>query len=244
MKKNKNKNKNYTMYWMFMISAILTIPISMIILKRIHAGNVAKTLMILAVFIVFFIFIMLLYKFIFGVSVQEITGEEKLTELDRLSSTLTEFRKKYYNVTLKKCIDQVKEQIERFKRRKNVMFEIAGGDFGSTSSGTLADLVQTVEDAILIHIERIINRIEIFDDKGIPDIVRQNIEYIDEQINQTNIILMEFETLITETSRMGETHDDKDISKLWDVVNAMKSLRTNQNDDLDELAKKYDKESK
>jgi hypothetical protein len=50
---------------------------------------------------------------------------------------------------------------------------------------------------------------------------------------------MEFESLITETSRMGEVKAEKDISKLRDVVNAMQSLRVDHEDVIDELTKKY-----
>jgi hypothetical protein len=39
---------------------------------------------------------------------------------------------------------------------------------------------------------------------------------------------------------MGEIHEEKDISKLRDVINAMQSLRTEQDDDIDALTKKYE----
>lgn len=240
----KKQNKNYTIYWMAGVSAVLTIPISIIIFRSVQAGNVAKSVMIMAVFLVLLIAIMLLYKNIFGVSVQEITQEDKVTELDRLSFTLTELRKKYRNLQLIKYIDMMNEQIQRFKRRKNVMFQVAGIDSDSTDSGSMGDLVQSVEDALLINIERMINRVEIFDDEGVPEVVKQNIGYIEEQVHKNDEILMVFETLITETSRMGEIQKEKDITKLWDVVNAMKTLRSDQNSKLDELTKKYDKENK
>jgi hypothetical protein len=237
----KNKNKNYTLYWMGGISAILTIPISTIIVSRVQAGNVAKTVMIMVIFFVLFIAITILYKYTFGVTVQEITQEDKVTELDRLNHLLAEYQKKYRNVQIIRCIDIVKEQIQRFKRRKNVMLHVAGAEFNLKDIGVLGDLVQTVEDAIMINIDRIVNRVEIFDDEGAPDVIRLNMEYIEEQIHKNNVILMEFETLITETSRMGEVHEEKDISKLRDVVNAMQSLRVDHEGEIEELAKKYDK---
>ncbi|MDD3174080.1 MAG: hypothetical protein PHF63_10610 [Herbinix sp.] len=43
---------------------------------------------------------------------------------------------------------------------------------------------------------------------------------------------------------MGEVKEEKDISKLRDVVNAMKSLRIEHEDEIDELVKKYDNERK
>lgn len=240
----KNRNKNYTLYWMAGISAALTIPISAIIVSKVQAGNMTKTVMIMGVFFVLLIAITLLYKYTFGVTVQEIAQEDKVTELDRLNYMLAEYRKQFSNTQIKICIDTVNEQIQRFKRRKNVMFQVAGVEFNSKDNGALGDLVQTVEAAIVINIERLVNRVEIFDDEGVPEVIRQHIGFIEEQIHKNNEILMEFETLITETSRMGEVHEEKDISKLRDVVNAMQSLRTDHEDEIDELTKKYNKEEK
>jgi hypothetical protein len=239
----KNRNKNYTLYWMIGISAILTIPISVIIVNRVQAGNVAKTVMIMVIFIVLLIAITILYKYTFGVTVQEITQEDKVTELDRLNYQLAEYHRKYMNTQIRKCIDMVNEQIQRFKRRKNVLYQVAGVEYNAKDSGAISDLIQIVEDAIIINIERLVNRVEIFDDEGVPEVIRQNIGYIEEQIHKNNVILMEFETLITETSRMGEVREEKDISKLKDVVNAMQSLRVDHEDEIDSLAKKYEKGS-
>ena len=235
----KNRNKNYTLYWMMGISAVLTVPISVIIIKKVQAGNVEKTVFIMAVFLVLFFAIMLLYRNIFGVTVQEITQEEKVTELDRLNYVLLEQRKKHSHLQVRKNIDIILEQIQRFKRRKNIMFEVAGEELCGADGGALGDLVQNVEDALVYNFSRQMNNIEIFDDQGMPEVTVQSLRYIEELVHKNNEILMEFETLITETSRMGETHQDKDISKLKDVVNAMQSLRTNRND-IDDLAKKYE----
>lgn len=235
------RNKNFTLYWIFGISAVLTVPIAAIIVNKVQAGSIEKTMMIMGVFLVLFVAIMLLYKNIFGVTVQEITQEEKVTEIDRYYYLLSDYRRRYTNMQLKRCIDLVSEQILRYKRRKKVLFQVAGTELDS--DGALGDLVQTVEDAIVINLEKLVNRVEIFDDQGLPEVIKQNLGYIEEHIRKNNVILMEFETLITETSRMGEIHAEKDISKLRDVVSAMQSLRAVHNDNIEELAKKYEKES-
>lgn len=240
----KNRNKNYTFYWMIGISVVLTIPISFIIIRRVQAGDIMKTVLIMLVFFVLLFAIMLLYKNIFGVTVKEITQEEKVTELERLNNILSDFRRKYSNPLMRKSLDAVEEQSQRFKRRKNVMLEVVGAKFNSEDSTVLGDLVETVEEAIVINLEKIVNRVEIFDDEGLPEIIRQNIGYIEEQIHKNNVILSEFETLITETSRMGEIHEEKDISRLRDVVNAMQSLRKNSDEELEELTKKYNEGTK
>lgn len=240
----KNRKRNYTLYWMAGISIVLTIPVCVIIIRRVQAGNLTKTFMIMAVFLILLIAIMILYRNIFGVTMQEITQEDKVTPLGRQSYELSEFSRKYRNPQIRKCIEMVIEQIKQFQRRKDVLLQVAASQFDSNDSGTMDDLVQTVEDAIVVNIERLINRVEIFDDQGMPEVIRQNIGYIEELIQKDNEILMEFETLITETSRMGEVCEEKDISKLRDVVNAMQSLRSDQEDEINELSRKYENKEK
>ncbi|MBH1940936.1 hypothetical protein I5677_08540 [Mobilitalea sibirica] len=234
--------KNFTLYWMTGVSAALTVPIAIIIFKKVQAGNVGKTVMIVSVFLVLLLAIMFLYKTIFGVTVQEITQEAKVTELDRLNYTLEEYQKNYRNARLNQCIDMVNKQVDRFNRRKNVLFQVADMDENEVDASALGELVETVEDALIINVERIVNRVKIFDDEGLPDNIKQHISYIEEQIHKINDVLTEYETLITETSRMGEINEDTDISKLRDVVNAMKSLRTDQENEIEELASKYEEE--
>jgi hypothetical protein len=235
----RKQNKNYTLYWMAGISLILSIPIDIIIVRNVQADNIVKSVMIMIVFLVLLFAVMLLYKYIFGVSVQEITQEEKVSEIDRLFFKLTDCSKQYSNQKINQCMKMACEQLQRFKRRKNVMLHVAGID-NQKDGSALEDLVQIVEDALLVYVERVIKRIEIFDDQGVPEIVNQNIKYIEEQLRKTDELLIDFETLITETSHMGETQEEKDISKLKDVVNAMKSLRTDQKDEIELLAEKYD----
>lgn len=225
---------------MFGISAVLTIPIAFIILTRIPGGIIFKTFLTMGVFLLLLFSIMLLYKQIFEVSFREITHDDKMTRLDKLFYKLTEKRKEHTNNQVLKCIDAACQQIQQFNRRKDVMLHLADEETGS-SDNALWDLVVTVEDALYIYMERVANRIEVFDDKGMPEIIWDNIAYIEEQLRKINDILKEFEILINETSRMGEIHEDKDISKLRDVVNAMKSLRTDQEDDFNDLKNKYEK---
>lgn|GEM_PF-1534064 len=238
----RNSNKNYTMYWFVGISGVLTIPAAIIIIKNMNAGSLMKTVAIMGTFLLLLLAIIILYKMIFGVSVQEITSEEKITELDRLDGKIEEFVRQYKNPQIINAINNAHGQIQKFKRRKGVLLHIAGADEEGEENDAITDIIQTVEDALIINTERLINRIEIFDDYGNPFVMRQNIEYINEQLSKNEDILMEFETLITETSRIGEVKAEKDISKLRDMVDAMQSLRTNSYDEMNDLKKKYEEE--
>lgn len=233
----KKKDKNYTLYLIAGISAVLTVPIATLILNSVQMGLFNKTVMIMVVFIILLISILLLYKMIFKVSVQEIAQEDKVTELDRLSFALSEQRKRHYNQQVRRCIDIVMEQVQRFKRRKEVLLQITGAQDG----GAVDNLVENVEEVLQSNVRRLLNRVEIFDDQGIPEVIKQNLGYMEGLLFKNNEIMTEFETLITEASQMGDTDENQDISKLKDVINAMQSLRNNSDDEIDELAKKYSK---
>ena len=241
--KNK-RNKNYTMYWFIGISGVITIPAAIIIIKSMDASDLMKTIAIMATFIVVLFAIILLYKYIFGVSVVEITAEEKMTELDRIDIEIERYTKQYRNTQILRDINIARTQIQKFKKRRAVLLQVAGGEEDETSA--ITDIIQTVEDALIINLERLSNRIEIFDDDGIPDVVRQNIEFVNNQLWKNNEILIEFESLITEMSRIGEVSEEKDVTKLRDMVNAMQSLRTtsnsSSNSDINDLTKKYEGE--
>ncbi len=238
----KNRNKNYTMYWFVAISGVMTIPAAIIIIKNLDGGNLLKTIAIVLTFVILLFAIIFLYKIIFGVSVQEITSEEKVTELDRIDSEIEKFAKQYRNPQIVKGASVARSQIQKFKRRRNVLLQVAGVNTQEDESGAITDIIQTVEDALAVNMERLANRIEIFDDEGSQESIRQNLDFVNEQIKKSNEILMEFETLITEMSRIGEVKQEKDISKLRDMVNAMQSLNQDSEDEIDDLTKKYEGE--
>lgn len=238
----KKRNKNYTMYWFITISGVITIPAAIIIIMNMDASDLMKTIAIMATFLVVLFAIVLLYKFIFGVSVEEITSEEKLTELDRIDNEIERYTKQYRNPQIIRDINIARAQILKFKKRRAVLLQVSGGE--EDESSAITDIIQTVEDALIINLQRLSNRIEIFDDDGIPEVVRQNVEFINNQLWKNNEILIEFESLITEMSRIGEGTEEKDVTKLRDMVNAMQSLRTgsNSNHNIDDLTKKYERE--
>ena len=232
------QNKNFTMYWMIGVSAILTIPLAVILYNRVQLSSLAITAIIMGIFLVLFFSIMILYKSIFKVSVQEITQEDKVTELDSLFYHLEDQIKLFRNEQLVSRIKRLLNQIQIFKRRKKVLSQLIDVKMDMKGDSSLSGLIHAVEKAMLVNVQMFINRLEIFDEYGLPDYIIKNIDFMEEQLIKNNNILNDFETLITEISRMNEIKVDSDMTRLKDVVNAMQSLRL-EDDEMDELAKKY-----
>ncbi len=232
------QNKNFTMYWMIGVSAVLTIPLAVILYNRVQLSSLAITAIIMGIFLVLFFSIMVLYKSIFKVSVQEITQEDKVTELDSLYYHLEDQIKLFRNEQLVSRIKRLLNQIQIFKRRKKVLSQLIDVKMDMKGDSSLSGLIPAVEKAMLVNVQMFINRLEIFDEYGLPDYIIKNIDFMEDQLIKNNNILNDFETLITEISRMNEIKVDSDMTRLKDVVNAMQSLRL-EDDEMDELAKKY-----
>lgn len=226
------------MYWMIGVSAVLTIPLAVILYNRVQLSSLAITAIIMGIFLVLFFSIMVLYKSIFKVSVQEITQEDKVTELDSLYYHLEDQIKLFRNEQLVSRIKRLLNQIQIFKRRKKVLSQLIDVKMDMKGDSSLSGLIPAVEKAMLVNVQMFINRLEIFDEYGLPDYIIKNIDFMEDQLIKNNNILNDFETLITEISRMNEIKVDSDMTRLKDVVNAMQSLRL-EDDEMDELAKKY-----
>ncbi len=237
-------NKNYTLYWMVVLGALLTVPIAFIIIKRFtDTSDFLKALFITIIFLIITGAIAALYRRIFGVTIDEIAQSKKVTELDKKLYWLLSYIRKQSNTSnsMQKLLlhtDKVIAQIENFNRRKEVFIRLL--DTEQLEKGdALGELANTVENALDFNVDKVINRINIFDDKLQGDIINQNLEYIQRYVNKNEIILTDFEKLITEVSSMGDASGEIDVSRLTDIIYAMESLRTEKDDEIDSLIKKY-----
>ncbi len=238
-------NKNFTLYWMAALGALLTVPIGIIILKNFTEMSVfLKTLYITVIFLVITGAITFLYRQIFGVTIDEIAQSKKVTELDKKLYWLLSYIKKQNN-TVKSMqrlllnVNQIIVQIENFNRRKEVYVNLLDPE-QQENGAALMELLDTVEDALDFNTDKIINRIRIFDDKVQISIINRNLEYIENYKVRNEAILTDFERLIAEVSGMSDTSEEFDISKLTDIIQALENLRTEKDDEMDSLYKKYE----
>ncbi|BCJ93609.1 hypothetical protein acsn021_11780 [Anaerocolumna cellulosilytica] len=237
-------NRNNTIYWIVILGALLTVPAALIVMNKFtDASNTFKAVFITIIFFIISGAIALLYNRIFGVTMHEITERINLTELDKSLSWLQGYprRQSSNSNSMKRLYQNVHRvcgQIDNFKRRKEVYVKLL--DEAQLDRGnSLSQLVHTIENALVIHVERIINRIEIFDDKVQPSIVSENLAYIEAYVEKNETILLNFEKLIAQVSSMGDVAEEADISKLTDIIKAMESIRADRDDEIDDLVKKY-----
>lgn len=238
----KNK-RNLTLYWIILAGVLLTIPIAFLIMKRFsESNNLYKAFLITAAFAVITVAINVLYVRIFNVSIEEISQSTKVTELDKKQYWLMNYLKKnrYMSKPMQRLtgnIHKVIAQTENYERRKEVYISLLD-ETQRENGNSLWELISVVENALNSNVDRIINRINIFDDKVQLSIVENNLEYIEDYVKKNDILLINFEKLITEVSSIGNGAEE-DLSKLTDIIQAMESLRTEKDDGLDDLIEKY-----
>ncbi|MGB8451829.1 MAG: hypothetical protein WCD89_05790 [Anaerocolumna sp.] len=239
------KNKNFTLYWLVILGALLTVPIAFVIIKRFtDTSDFLKALLITIIFLIITGAITIMYNRIFGVTIDEIAQSKKVTELDKKLYWLLAYTKKHNNASksmqrLRLNIDKAITQIEIINRRKEVFLGLLDSE-QREKGDALSELVNTVEDALDFNIDKVIDRINIFDDKVQVSIINRNLEYIERYVDKNETILFDFEKLIAEVSSMGDASEEIDISKLTDMIQAMESLRTEKDDEMDSLLKKYE----
>ncbi len=135
-------------------------------------------------------------------------------------------------------INRIIEQIDTFYRRREVFLSLIR-DAQAEQGGAITDMSDLVENAMDHNTDKIIDRIKIFDGRLQEFIVEQNLGYLEEYMKKNDMVLLEFEKLITEASSLGDSAKEVDISKLTDIVQALESLRGKEVSELEDLEKKY-----
>ena len=70
--------------------------------------------------------------------------------------------------------------------------------------------------------------------------LQENVNYIREKVNKNEQILLAFDHLMTEISRINDSEEENDLSKINDMVSALRKLRTASSEDpIEELIGKY-----
>lgn len=239
----KNK-KNYTLYWLVLLGGVLTIPIAIIIMKKLaYTSPAIKAFYITVIFFILTGAFVFIYRRVFGVSINEITQSSVVTELDKKLYWLLDYKKKHYSSSsamkrLLSAIDKVINQAEIFGRRKEVFLSLLDSE-QLEKGDAVGEVAHIVENALDFNTDKIIDRIRIFDDKVQIDIVSRNLEYIENYVNKNDMVLADFEKLLAEVSSMGDTKEDADLTRLKDIIRAMESLRTDKKEEIDDLKEKY-----
>lgn len=178
-----------------------------------------------------------------------------MDELNKPKEFLEVLNSYSYKDALTNYISNIVSQINELERKKKTLHTVLYQKFENEAE-EYRSLVQVVEDTSLLlfeNIKKILSRIEIFDqeeyvklcklkdtlEKGNPkmQIFHDHIAYVKEYITKNDAILLQFDNLLIEVTKLGDKDDQGGMERFQEIANAMKKLRTN--DDTSDLESKY-----
>lgn len=155
------------------------------------------------------------------------------------------------------------DQVQRLERKRKSLREILFQKC-QAQQGELLGFQQVIDDSEKLFIEnvkRMLSRMSIFDqqeyealkNRGHMNIsqeaygakqrmFQEHFAYIKQQIEKNEAILLEFDRLLTEISKIGDEDmaDEETMESIRDVIQGMKELHNNEDQELEQLQKKYE----
>ena len=152
----------------------------------------------------------------------------------------------------------MERQINNFNKRKDVLNSLLMESFSQDDNLFMYNnLIVRAEQTIYDNIDLAVKRISILDFNEYRELrcgngrysletrekkinqYKEHISYIEKLVDTNDRLLIEFDNLITEVSRINESDDSNDLSLITDTVNAMKQLHFSEDEEVDSLKAKY-----
>ncbi len=160
-----------------------------------------------------------------------------------------------------KEIELAKDQVERLGRKQEAMRQILFQKCEASQDDMLG-MKKVVEEAEMLlydNVKRMLSRMAIFDEEGYRKLMQQSyggqlattqerkaiyyehFAYVKQQLDKNESILIQYDYLLTEISKMGDedSQESDRMAHMKDVVNGMKQMNVRDEDNLEELEKKY-----
>lgn len=177
---------------------------------------------------------------------------EKLDSHDEYIDVLNQYS---YKTLFLPYIDEAIDQIERIGRKHVSLEKLLYQKFKKNDSATTGykDVIKDANTLLFKNIKRLITLVSIFDQQEYDDLMKrygsipatkkqlydENDHYVKSLMWTNEEILLNYDKLISEISKIGDTSeaDEINLRRISDIISNMKTLRTNENDDL---MKKYE----
>ncbi|MDO5294379.1 MAG: hypothetical protein Q4F05_16715 [bacterium] len=153
-------------------------------------------------------------------------------------------------------INEVIGQIQRFTRKQNALITLLYQNFNNDDNLTsLSEIVNKTERMLYSNIKLILNRLSIFDELEYESMIAkktqtaqedkkyrltmEHITYVKELRERNEELLLEFDRLLTEISRMIASEEANDLSNIKDFIDSMEKLHSDKDQEMEELESKY-----
>lgn len=167
----------------------------------------------------------------------------------------------YQHSVFARDVDTAKDQVNRLVRKmaslKEILFQKC-----QAQQGELLGFQKVIEDCEIMtyeNVKRILSRMAIFDQREYENlqhgrlnvsvntleakrqIFAEHFAYIKQQLEKNEEILLEFDRLLMEVSKIGdkETADEDTMNGIRDVIHGMKQLHNEEQGEMEDLEQKY-----
>lgn len=182
---------------------------------------------------------------------------EEIDTPEECYDALNKLKKRTFQSEVAQAVDQVK----RMERKKESLQQILYQKCEASGQDMLGmeGIVQEAEQLLYENIRHMLSRMAIFDEEGYEQLMRQSgtvgqatlqerkniyyehISYVRQQIEKNETILIEYDHLLTEISKMGDEEEDSaGIAHMRDVIQGMKQLNVKADQELEQLQRKYE----
>lgn len=169
----------------------------------------------------------------------------------------------YRNTTFAQYVNTASDQIHRLVRKRSSLKEILYQKC-QAQQGELLGFQKVIDDSeklIYENIKKMLSRMAIFDQQEYEQlnyqqrmhnissqvveakklIFAEHFAYIKQQVEKNEAILLEFDRLLMEISKIGDepAADEETMNGIRDVIFGMQRLHTDENLEMDKLEQKY-----
>lgn len=151
------------------------------------------------------------------------------------------------------------EQMDRMSRKYDMLYQLLYQSFHHNEDMlNTKECMNEMQEMLYDNIKQIIKCLKVLDAKEYVSLradyrtidndvmakkqqqLQENVNYIREKVNKNEQILLAFDHLMTEISRIHDSEEENDLSKINDMVSALRKLRTASSEDpIEELIGKY-----
>ena len=188
--------------------------------------------------------------------------QDQTFSLDQLNTPkeYIEALKPYLNgITFREDVNIVINQIERLLRKKATLEEVLFQNYREEAKefDSLKLVVEDTSELLFENVKKVLNRMCIFDEqeyarlrvrRDVTDALREKLKLLEEHIRyikmlieKNETILLEFDNLLLEVSRLDEIDSESmdELSTIQTTIQSMKNLRMKE-DEFTKLEEKYD----
>lgn len=169
----------------------------------------------------------------------------------------------YQKSVFMRDVDTAKDQVNRLVRKMASLKEILYQKC-KAQQGELLGFQKVIEDCEMMtyeNVKRMLSRMAIFDQREYEilqqgrlnvstsaleakyQIFQEHFCYIKQQLEKNEAILLEFDRLLMEVSKIGDeqTADEETMNSIRDVIYGMKQLHNEERGEMEDLERKYQK---